>query len=103
MRPYPTRRPADAKIGGMKQKPKPPQPEQMGPLNWLGRFLALVTCLFTFCIALPVTWWVAEQSGGTFPRIIVVVPVVVLGFGFWAACVKLCSWLGAAIEKPRKP
>lgn len=78
--------------------PDEPLPEK--PLNFLGLVLMFVTVLVTFGVAFPITLWITGQlRWGIYPRILLVVPIVAVGFGFWAGMYKLCEVMGIPLEK----
>ena len=82
---------------GPAESPAQPQP---GSLNLLGNVLVLATGLFTLGIALPVTWWLTNLlKWPIYPVILIAIPTIVFGCCFWIGCVKVCEWLGVAIEK----
>ena len=86
---------------------EPKQPPKAGPfghLSLLGKALALLTAAVTFCSAFPFTLWIAGTLGwGIYQRALLVVPVVMLGLGFWVACTTICEWLGLEIEEQHGP
>ena len=70
------------------------------PLNWLGMILMLLTVLLTFGVAFPITLWITGQlQWGIYPRVMLVIPIVAIGFGFWVGVCVLCEKLGIPIQK----
>jgi len=70
------------------------------PLNWLGKTMVLVTVLVTLGAAFPITSWTTGQLGwGIYPIVMLIIPVLAVGFGFWVAIFKLCEYLGIPLER----
>ena len=86
------------------QSKQTPRPETAAneSLNALGMVFLLLTVAITFAVAFPITWWVAENLGLPIaPCALLVVPIVAIGFGFWAAVYKVCETLGIPLVKKR--
>ena len=80
--------------GAMLEPDSKPKSEQTR-LSWLGKILALVVAAFTFCIAFPLVRWINELMGWEKSlHLVLVIPIVLIGFGFWVAACKACEALG---------
>ena len=54
----------------------------------------------TFGVACPITLWITGKlEWGIYPRIMLVVPIVAVGFGFWIGMFKLCEIMGIPLLK----
>ncbi len=76
----------------------PAEPVQDTPLNWLGMLLVLLTVCVTFGITISFGLSFPNTIQAV-PKIVLVVPVVLLGFGFWIAMFKICELLRIPITK----
>ncbi|MBN1908419.1 MAG: hypothetical protein JW818_01655 [Pirellulales bacterium] len=79
------------------------QEEQEGPLNLLGLILVLITVVISFAFALWFTPWFMDLLGWpAYPRILLVIPIVLVGLGFWIPAYYICKWLGIPLQKAPK-